>query len=93
MTLAISTSGDAPGLTALLREAMDAILPRDIGRWMDEARRVRAAWRRDGVPMDARQPLLLEALNDLYRRDDRGFAADERSRVAGRRRARAIRAC
>jgi uroporphyrin-III C-methyltransferase/precorrin-2 dehydrogenase/sirohydrochlorin ferrochelatase len=69
VTVAISTSGDAPGLTALLREAVDAILPRDIGRWMDEARRVRAAWKRDQVPMDARKPLLLEMLNDLYRRD------------------------
>jgi uroporphyrin-III C-methyltransferase / precorrin-2 dehydrogenase / sirohydrochlorin ferrochelatase len=56
-------------LTALLREALDAILPRDIGRWMEEARRVRAAWKRDQVPMDARKPLLLETLNDLYRRD------------------------
>jgi uroporphyrin-III C-methyltransferase/precorrin-2 dehydrogenase/sirohydrochlorin ferrochelatase len=69
VTVAISTHGDAPGLTALLREAVDAILPRDIGRWMDEARRVRAAWKRDQVPMDARKPLLLETLNELYRRD------------------------
>lgn len=69
VTVAISTSGDAPGLTALLREAIDAILPRDIGRWMEEARRVRTAWKRDQVPMDARKPLLLETLNDLYRRD------------------------
>ena len=69
VTVAISTNGDAPGLTALLREAMDAILPRDIGRWMEEARRVRAIWKRDQVPMDARKPLLLETLNDLYQRD------------------------
>ena len=69
VTVAISTNGDAPGLTALLREAVDAILPRDIGRWMDEARRVREAWKRDQVPMDARKPLLLETLNELYRRD------------------------
>ena len=69
VTLAISTSGDAPGLTALLREAMDAILPHDIGRWMEEARRVRAVWKRDQVPMGARKPLLLETLNDLYQRD------------------------
>jgi uroporphyrin-III C-methyltransferase / precorrin-2 dehydrogenase / sirohydrochlorin ferrochelatase len=69
VTVAISTNGDAPGLTALLREAVDAILPRDIGRWMDEARRVREAWKRDQVPMNARKPLLLETLNELYRRD------------------------
>ena len=68
VTLAISTSGDAPGLTALLREALDAVLPRDLGEWMDEARDERATWRRDGVPMEERRPLLLEALNGLYGR-------------------------
>src|SRR5580765_5253076 len=30
VTLAISTSGAAPGLTALIREALDAVLPRDL---------------------------------------------------------------
>jgi siroheme synthase-like protein len=67
VTVAISTSGDAPGLTALVREALDALLPLDLGRWMAEARRVRAIWKRDQVPMEARKPLLLDALNDLYR--------------------------
>ena len=66
VTLAISTSGAAPGLTALIREGLDAVLPRDLGRWLDEARRQRATWRRDGVPMHERRPLLLEALNKLY---------------------------
>ena len=68
VTLAISTSGDAPGLTALLREALDAVLPRDLAAWVQEARLQRMAWKRDGVPIDARRPLLLEALNRLYRR-------------------------
>ena len=67
VTLAISTSGDAPGLTALLREALDAVLPRDLDAWVREARRQRAAWREGGVPMSQRRPLLLEALNKLYR--------------------------
>jgi len=66
VTVAISTGGDAPGLTALVREALDAMLPRDLGEWMREARRQRAAWRRQRVPMAARRPLLLEALNRLY---------------------------
>ena len=66
VTIAISTSGDAPALTALLREALDAVLPRDLSRWLAEARRQRAAWRRDGVAMEKRRPLLLEALNALY---------------------------
>ena len=66
VTIAISTSGAAPALTALLREALDAVLPDDLDVWIAEARRQRAVWRRDGVPMARRRPLLLEALNDLY---------------------------
>jgi uroporphyrin-III C-methyltransferase / precorrin-2 dehydrogenase / sirohydrochlorin ferrochelatase len=68
VTLAISTNGAAPGLTGLLREALDAVLPRDLGRWMREATRQRTIWRRNRVPMSERRPLLLEALNKLYRR-------------------------
>jgi siroheme synthase-like protein len=66
VTVAISTSGDAPGLAALLREALDALLPRDLRTWMDEARRQRRQWKAEGVPMEHRRPLLLEALNRLY---------------------------
>lgn len=66
VTIAISTSGDAPALTSLLREALDAVLPDDFDRWMDEARRQRALWRRQGMPTEKRRPLLLEALNRLY---------------------------
>jgi uroporphyrin-III C-methyltransferase/precorrin-2 dehydrogenase/sirohydrochlorin ferrochelatase len=68
VTLAISTSGHAPGLAGLLREALDAVLPHDLGEWMTVARAERAAWRRDGVPMEERRPLLLRALNRLYGR-------------------------
>ena len=67
VTLAISTSGDAPALTALLREAIDAVLPSDLDAWMKLARAERIVWRREGVPMEQRKPLLLRALNDLYR--------------------------
>jgi len=66
VTLAISTSGDAPALAGLLREALDAVLPDDVGQWMRVAREARPGWRRDGVPMEARRPLLLKALNDIY---------------------------
>ena len=67
VTLAISTSGAAPALTALLREGLEALLPRDLAAWMWQARAARVAWRRDGVPMEGRKPRLLQALNDLYR--------------------------
>ena len=68
VTIAISTSGDAPALSGLLREAIDAVLPRELRAWMDEARRQRVVWRRFGVPIEKRRPLLLEALNRLYER-------------------------
>ncbi len=70
VTLAISTDGVAPALTALLREGLDALLPRDLATWMWQARAARAAWRREGVPMDARKPRLLQALNALYGRPE-----------------------
>ena len=66
VTLAISTSGDAPALTALLREALDALLPADLDAWLEMARDERRIWRRGGVPMDARKPRLLQALNERY---------------------------
>ena len=66
VTLAISTSGDAPGLTSLIREALDHLLPDDLGAWMEVARTQRVAWKRDRVPMADRRPLLLDALNKLY---------------------------
>jgi uroporphyrin-III C-methyltransferase/precorrin-2 dehydrogenase/sirohydrochlorin ferrochelatase len=69
VTMAISSDGHAPALTALLREALDAVLPGDLDAWLAEARRQRAMWRRDQVPMASRKPLLLEALNRLYERD------------------------
>jgi len=66
VTLAISTSGDAPALTSLLREGLDAMLPRELGAWVEEARLERAEWRRERVPMQERKPRLLRALNALY---------------------------
>ena len=78
VTLAISTDGDAPALTALLREALDAELPEDLAAWMALAQVERARWRRDRVPMDDRKPQLLRALNELY-------DAREALRVSGER--------
>jgi uroporphyrin-III C-methyltransferase/precorrin-2 dehydrogenase/sirohydrochlorin ferrochelatase len=66
VTIAISTAGAAPALAGLLREGLDACLPDDLDAWMATAGAARDAWRRDGVPMARRRPLLLEALNRLY---------------------------
>jgi uroporphyrin-III C-methyltransferase/precorrin-2 dehydrogenase/sirohydrochlorin ferrochelatase len=66
ITIAVSTGGDAPALAGLLREALELLLPEDLDRWMDEARRQRRLWKTGRVPMPARRPLLLNALNSLY---------------------------
>jgi uroporphyrin-III C-methyltransferase / precorrin-2 dehydrogenase / sirohydrochlorin ferrochelatase len=68
VTLAISTNGQAPALAGLLREALDAVLPTDLDRWVAEARAIRPRWIAKRVPMADRRPQLLRALNALYAR-------------------------
>lgn len=68
VTVAISTAGDAPALAGLLREAFDELVPQDIEAWVERARVLRQHQRIDGVPMAARRPQLLDALNRLYER-------------------------
>ena len=77
VTVAISTSGEAPAIAGLLREGLDALLPGDLGAWMDTARRARQEWRQDGIPMEQRRPLLLRALNDVYAARDGADAAPD----------------
>jgi uroporphyrin-III C-methyltransferase/precorrin-2 dehydrogenase/sirohydrochlorin ferrochelatase len=66
VTIAISTDGRAPALAGLLREALEAWLPKDLEEWMSAADEARRDWKRNGVPMEQRRPLLLETLNRLY---------------------------
>src|SRR5436190_10013953 len=66
VTIAISTSGEAPALTALLREALDDVLPRDLALWVAESQRQRGIWRSQLVPIEARKPMLLRSLNRLF---------------------------
>ncbi len=80
VTLGISTDGAAPALTGLLREALDAMLPADLDAWSVRAHELRQSWRARGVPMEARRPELLEALNELY--ESRRWAADRTSPAA-----------
>ena len=61
VTVAISTEGRAPALAGLLREAIDALLPRELATWLTVNDEERATWKRDGVPMEQRRPQLLEA--------------------------------
>jgi uroporphyrin-III C-methyltransferase / precorrin-2 dehydrogenase / sirohydrochlorin ferrochelatase len=85
-TLAVSSNGEAPGLTALLRQGLDELLPRyELARWLRAARVQRRRWRADGVPMDERRPLLLEAINRLYegqRAESSGLKSSQASTVA-----------
>ncbi|HTR54713.1 MAG TPA: bifunctional precorrin-2 dehydrogenase/sirohydrochlorin ferrochelatase [Kofleriaceae bacterium] len=64
--IAISTGGGAPALAGLLREALDALLPADVERWLDVAIAARAEHKRTRVPIHERRPLLLRALERLY---------------------------
>ena len=66
VTIAISTSGAAPALAGVLREAIDAVLPVDLDRWTAVARDLRVKWKADGVPMASRRPMLIDALKELY---------------------------
>jgi siroheme synthase-like protein len=66
VVIGISTEGSAPALSGLLREAIDAVLPADLEAWSLRARELRPSWRARQVPMEARRPELLEALNSLY---------------------------
>jgi sulfate adenylyltransferase len=66
VTIALSTAGQAPALAGLLREALEAVIPEDIERWIEESRSQRRRWRAEGVPTEKRRGLLLEALNRLY---------------------------
>ena len=68
VTIALSTDGDAPALAGLLREGLDALLPADLEGWMTCAREARQRWLAEGVPMEQRRPLLLDALVALYER-------------------------
>lgn len=66
VTVAFSTSGEAPALAGLLREAFDELVPADIETWVERARELRTRQRAEGVPMAERRPQLLAALSRLY---------------------------
>ncbi len=66
VVVAISTEGRAPALAGLLREAVDAFLPADLGQWVDRAESLRAGWKRERVPFAERRPRLLQVLLERY---------------------------
>lgn len=60
-TIAISSSGEAPALSRLVREILESALPED--RWIDAAKELRARWKRDKTPMRERFRDLLATLS------------------------------
>jgi siroheme synthase-like protein len=74
VTLAISTDGRAPALAGLIREGLETLLPDDLARWHEAADAARREWKADEVPMEARRPLLLLAINRLYETRRHGAA-------------------
>jgi uroporphyrin-III C-methyltransferase/precorrin-2 dehydrogenase/sirohydrochlorin ferrochelatase len=79
VTVSISTGGEAPALAGLLREGLEAVVPEEIGDWLEEARSLRREWRASRTPMARRRPLLLEALNRLYAERGRAPAVGAQS--------------
>lgn len=75
VTLAISTGGRAPALAGLLREALEALLPPDLGDWLTLSDRLRTKWRAESIPFPDRRPLLLRALVEKYAAPAAGAAA------------------
>jgi uroporphyrin-III C-methyltransferase/precorrin-2 dehydrogenase/sirohydrochlorin ferrochelatase len=65
-TIAISTSGRAPALAGLLREAIEEVLPADLEDWFARADELKQRWRSTGVPMEGRRPELAEAIARRY---------------------------
>jgi len=66
ITVALSSDGRAPALVALLRRALEAVIPDEVERWAEIAQRKRRQWKADGVAIEERRPLLLRALLELY---------------------------
>src|SRR5205085_3838358 len=48
-TVAISSTGEAPALSRLLREVLEQSLPEE--DWLEQAKALRERWKREGTPM------------------------------------------
>ncbi len=60
--VAISSSGEAPALSRLLREMLDQFIPSDT--WVADAQALRAAWRADKMPFADRFADLVRAFKE-----------------------------
>ncbi|MGH7272598.1 MAG: precorrin-2 dehydrogenase/sirohydrochlorin ferrochelatase family protein [Polyangiaceae bacterium] len=62
LVVAISSSGEAPALSRLLREIIEELLPS--AQWVEHAKALRAAWARDRTPMGDRFGALVRAFKE-----------------------------
>lgn len=62
LTVALSSSGEAPALARLLREVLEQALPDET--WIDAARALRERWRAEGTPMTSRFAELVRAFKE-----------------------------
>lgn len=62
VTAAISTSGEAPALSRLLREVLEQALPD--AEWIEAARALREKWRNESAPMTSRFADLVRAFKE-----------------------------
>ena len=62
MTVAISSSGEAPALSRLLREVIEQALPE--ADWIEAARALRERWRSEATPMRSRFAELVRAFKE-----------------------------
>ncbi len=76
VSIAFSSSGRAPSLVALLRRAVDSLLPDDLSEWRLTAESLRATLKEKGVPLAERTPLLLSALQAMYAPPPRAWTSD-----------------
>lgn len=61
-TVAISSTGEAPALSRLLREVLEQALPEE--DWLDQAKTLRERWKREGTPMTSRFAELVRAFKE-----------------------------
>ncbi len=62
VTIAVSTSGEAPALARLVREIVEQLLPDD--DFVETARALREKWKTEGTPMGSRFAELVRAFKD-----------------------------
>ncbi len=63
--VAISSSGELPALSRLLREVLESALPEE--RWIEHARELRRRWKAEQTPMSERFGQLVRAISERYR--------------------------